>query len=158
MEPRIIQLEEQKLVGLYSQMSLVENSTTDLWKRFRKRSGRIQFRTSENFISLQHYPSGYFEAFKPSNTFVKWACVAVNRLECIPVDLDTMILTGGLYAVFDHQGSSADSQIFQYIYGEWIPNSKYHTADRPHFEVLGADYKVDDHTAKEEIWIPIQHA
>ncbi len=155
MKPRIIELEAQKLVGLTREISLVENSTAALWKRFRKRVGAVNYRTSQDFISLQHYPPGYFEEFNPSNTFIKWACVTVDRFGEIPLEMETMILSGGLYAVFDYKGSSADSRIFQYIYGEWIPNSKYRLADRPHFEVLGANYKANDPNAEEEIWIPI---
>jgi AraC family transcriptional regulator len=69
--------------------------------------------------------------------------------------MDCLSLTGGLYAVFYYRGSSADPSIFQYIYGEWIPKSHYQLDDRPHFEVLGTNYKSNDPTSEEEIWIPI---
>lgn len=45
--------------------------------------------------------------------------------------MGTFILSGGLYAVFDHKGLSNDSRIFQYIFGTWLPNSGYLLDDRP---------------------------
>jgi AraC family transcriptional regulator len=65
-------------------------------------------------------------------------------------------LQAGDYAVFNYRGSSADPRIFQYIYGEWIPNSEYVLDDRPHFEILGEKYKNNDPNSEEEIWIPIK--
>jgi len=65
-------------------------------------------------------------------------------------------LPGGLYAVFDYKGSSNDPGIFQYIFGTWLPGSEYDIDDRPHFEVLGENYKTNDPNSEEEIWIPIR--
>lgn len=66
------------------------------------------------------------------------------------------MLPKGLYPVFDYTGNSADPSIFQYIYGDWIPNSEYELDDRPHFEALGARYANDDPLSEEEVWIPIK--
>jgi len=55
-----------------------------------------------------------------------------------------------------YKGSSADNSIFQYIYGQWLPNSNYLLDDKPHFEVLGEKYKNNDPNSEEEIWIPIK--
>jgi AraC family transcriptional regulator len=70
--------------------------------------------------------------------------------------MESFILYGGLYAVFDYKGSSVDNRIFQYIYMNWIPNSEYQLDNRPHFEVLGEKYRNNDPTSEEEIWIPIK--
>jgi AraC family transcriptional regulator len=39
--------------------------------------------------------------------------------------METFVLEGGLYAVFDHKGSGEDHSIFEYIYGSWIPDSNH---------------------------------
>ena len=156
MEPIIKTLKEKKLIGMSMEMSIIDNKTAELWKTFRSRSGEVQNRISEDFISLQKYAPNHFDNFNPKNQFVKWACVAVVNFENIPSGMDTLILTDGLYAVFHYQGSSADPSIFQYIYGEWIPNSDYNLDNRPHFEVLGPKYKNNDPSSEEEIWIPIR--
>jgi AraC family transcriptional regulator len=156
MEPILKTLKEKKLIGISIEMSLVENKTAELWKTFRSSSGEVQNTISEDFISLQQYSPSHFKNFNPNNRFMKWACVAVANFENIPVEMNTLILSGGLYAVFHYKDSSADSGIFEYIYGKWVPNSDYNLDDRPHFEVLGPKYKNNDPSSEEEIWIPIQ--
>lgn len=154
MKPRIETQNKQLLVGMCTEMSFVDNKTVQIWKAFRSRIKDVQNRTSEDFISLQVYPKGYFDVFNPAATYVKWACVAVSNAEAITVEMRSLILPKGLYAVFYHKG--LDTSFFQYIYGEWLPQSEYDLDDRPHFEVLGPNYKNSDTNAEEEIWIPIK--
>jgi AraC family transcriptional regulator len=40
--------------------------------------------------------------------------------------------------------------------GTWLPGSDFVLDTRPHFEVLGDQYKNNDTTSEEEIWIPIK--
>ncbi|MGV6831399.1 MAG: GyrI-like domain-containing protein [bacterium] len=156
MNPRIEQLPQKTLVGLQMTMSLVQNKTGQLWGQFGPRIKEIPHRVSEDKISLQVYPSYYYQNFNPTNEFDKWAAVEVNTITELPEGLDTFILEEGLYAVFNYKGSSADTSIYQYIFNQWIPNSKYVVDDRPHFEVLGEKYRNNDPNSEEEIWIPIK--
>lgn len=157
MTPKIVTLEEKKLVGFSAEMSLMDNKTQELWKGFRQRSKEILNRSSDDFISLQEYPANYFQEFSPVKKYVKWACVEVEDFDSVPEGMSTLVLEGGLYAVFNYKGTAQNAQtFFQYIYGEWIPNSDYNLDDRPHFEVLGAKYKNNDPNSEEEVWIPIK--
>ncbi|SFR68356.1 GyrI-like domain-containing protein [Maribacter stanieri] len=157
MKPRIVELKSKQLVGLNQEMSLVDNKTFELWKNFRQRSKNILNKSSQDFISLQIYPKGYFETFSPAKRFVKWACVEVDDNKSISTDFQSLNLEGGLYAVFDYKGTAESAPaFFQYIYGEWIPKSDYILDDRPHFEVLSDKYKNNDPASEEEIWIPIK--
>jgi len=156
MNSRVEVLKDKVLVGQSVMMSLINNKTGLLWGQFAPRIKEIQNRISEDKISMQVYPLGYYESFNPNTEFEKWASVEVSDFENIPNEMKSFILKGGLYAVFDYKGSSADSSIFQYIYSEWIPNSIYVVDDRPHFEVLGPKYKNEDPDSEEEIWIPIR--
>ena len=88
--------------------------------------------------------------------FEKWAAVEVADLSTIPDGMEAFTLPGGLYAVFLYQGSSTDTSIFQYIFGELLPGSDYLLDNRPHFEILGEKYKNADPDSEEEIWIPIK--
>lgn len=156
MKARIENLTEKKLVGISSTMSLVDDKTSELWRNFMSRRSEITNYQTNDMISMQIYKSTYFTKFKPANEFEKWATVEVSDFDSLPNDMKTFILTGGLYAVFDYKGSSTDNSIFQYIFGTWIPDSKYLLDDRPHFEVLGDKYKNADPNSEEEIWIPIR--
>lgn len=156
MQPRIENLKEKKLIGKRIRMSLINNLTGRLWGGFMPRRNEIKNKLTSERISMQVYDSLYYEDFKPSNEFEKWATVEVTDFDIIPNEMESFALTGGLYAVFDYKGSSADNSIFQYIFMTWIPSSAYQLDDRPHFEVLGDKYKNNDPSSEEEIWIPIR--
>lgn len=156
MQPRIENLIAKKLIGNKIIMSIANNRTGQLWGQFAPRIKEIANRTSTEKISMQIYPSDYYLKFSPKKEFVKWATVEVHDFENIPLGMESFDLIGGLYAVFDYEGSSADNRVFQYIYGTWLPNAAYQLDDRPHFEVLGAAYKNNNPNSKEEIWIPIK--
>ena len=156
METRIETLAPKKLVGLHLSMSLVQNKTGQLWRQFAPRINEIGNRVTADKISMQIYPTDYYSAFSPARQFEKWATVEVSEFENIPKGMESFDLIGGLYAVFDYKGSSADTTIYQYIFSEWIPNSAFVVDDRPHFEVLGKNYKNNDPKSEEEIWIPIK--
>ena len=156
MNPRIEELAEKKLIGQSIKMSLHQNRTGQLWGKFAPGIREIKNRTSEEKISMQIYPPLYYKQFNPSTEFEKWAAVEVNNLDNIPNEMNSFILEGGIYAVFDYKGSSTDSSIFEYIFSKWLPNSMYEVDDRPHFEVLGSKYKNNDPDSEEEIWIPIR--
>jgi len=156
MIPRIEKLKEKKLIGQSIKMSLSRNKTGQLWGQFGPRIKEIENKLSPHKISMQIYPSSYYEEFSPNNEFEKWATVEVNDFNAIPNGMKAFTLKEGLYAVFDYKGSSADHSIFQYIFSKWLPSSVYQIDDRPHFEVLGEKYANNDVNSEEEIWIPIK--
>lgn len=156
MTPRFEQLNEKKLVGMRLAMSLVDNKTGELWRSFMLRRAQITNNLNTSMISMQVYSPNYFANFKLTNEFEKWATVEVQDFDHVPNDMLTYTLAGGLYAVFDYKGLSSDSSVFQYIFATWLPNSEFVLDHRPHFEVLGDNYKNNDPTSEEEIWIPIR--
>ena len=156
MEPRIETLQEKKLVGKRVMMSLANNTTAELWRSFMPRHGEITNKLTSDFISMSIYRPAHFVEFKPTNEFEKWAAVEVEGFENVPADMDTFILPGGLYAVFDYKGKSSDSSIFRYIFTTWLPGSQFELDARPHFEILGEKYKNNDPESEEEIWVPVR--
>ena len=134
--------------------SFAENKTAQLWQRFMPRRKEIANSLSSDLISMQIYPSNF--DFNPNTLFEKWAAVEVTDFSTVPDQMETFLLTEGLYAMFDYKGSSNDTRIFQYIYTEWLPNSSYQFDNRPHFEVLGTKYKNGSSDSEEELWIPVK--
>ena len=156
MIPRIETTSEKKLVGKRLTMSFPNYKMAELWGSFLPRRKEITNNLTDNFISMVVYKPTHFTDFKPTNEFERWATVEVADFDNVPNEMDTFVLPGGLYAVFDYKGLNTDNSIFQYILKTWLPGSDYILDNRPHFEVLGEKYKNNDPTSEEEIWIPIK--
>lgn len=155
--PRIENLRPKKLIGQRLTMTFSNNKTPDLWRSFMPRRKDIENAISPDLISMQVYDSSFsFSQFDMYAEFNKWAAIEVSDFEIVPEGMESFVLEGGLYVVFEYKGLSTDPSIFQYIYGIWIPNSEYQLDHRPHFEILGEKYKNLDPDSEEEIWIPIK--
>ena len=81
----------------------------------------------------------------------------MSSFENIPADFEPFVLSEGKYAVFEYKGNpNGGGEAFQYIFQEWLPNSGFLVDDRPHFEILGTEYKNNSDESEEEIWIPVK--
>jgi AraC family transcriptional regulator len=157
LKPTIIEIQEKKLIGKWRIMSMAENTTFDLWQSFMLQRQEIKNTIGKDLISLQVYNSvHYFDKFDPATSFVKWAITEVHDTETIPKGMEEFILQGGNYAVFKYKGLGTTPEVFEYIFGTWLPSSDYLLDNRPHFEVLGDKYQNNHPDSEEEIWIPIQ--
>ena len=156
MKPRIDTLEEKKIIGIRSSMRFADFKIAELWKTFLQRRKEISGNLTNDLISLVVYQPNHFTDFKPTNEFERWACVEVTNFNNVPAEMETFVLKGGLYAIFNYKGLNTDNSIFHYIYGTWLPTSDYVLDNRPHFEILGDKYKNNDPDSEEEIWIPIK--
>ncbi len=157
MHSRIETLPEKKLIGKRMVMSFSNNLTRDLWRGFMPRRKEIQNNIGTDLYSVQIYPPMFFRNFNPKTEFEKWAAIEVTDFGTIPTEMESFILVGGLYVVFDYKGAaSAAGSSYQYIHTEWLPNSSYELDARPHFDILGEKYKNDDPESEEELWIPIK--
>ena len=154
---RIESIDDKMLVGFRETMSLIQNSTADLWRRFMTRRNELKKTINADLLSLQIYTKDYFDNFDPTRNFEKWATAEVESFDSIPEGMDTLALNGGLYAVFPHKGPASDAKkTMQFTLGTWLPDSKYYLDDRPHFEVLGLKYCNNHPDSEEEFWIPIK--
>jgi len=156
MTPRIEVLGELKLVGLRMTMSISANKTRELWQNFIRRRKDISNTVGSTLYSIQLYDERYFKTFNPHSSFEKLAAIEVTNFDAVPAEMEAFTLPSGLYAVFLHKGAGATAPTtFNYIFSTWLPDSEYVLDNRPHFEVLGENYKNDDPESEEEIWIPI---
>lgn len=157
MIPKIVVLEERKLVGKKMKMTLASNKTFELWSSFMPKKKEVQHTVSSDMYSMQVYDDDFkMEDFNPTTEFVKWAAVEVASYETQSQEFETYTLPKGTYAVFVHKGPASTFQkTFHEIFNVWLPNSNFKLDKRPHFELLKPGYRPDDPNAEEEVWIPI---
>ncbi|WP_048641438.1 GyrI-like domain-containing protein [Cyclobacterium amurskyense] len=157
MQPKIVNIKDKHLLGISCRMSVNNNKTPELWKKFMSILHTISSNKPQEFIALQVYEASYFSsAFDPSKEFDQWACMEVENGKEIHQELTPFLLKGGLFAVFNYKGPSTDHSVFEYIYGTWIPESQFQLDDRPHFQVMGEKYSNNSPSSEEEIWIPLR--
>ncbi len=146
---------QKTLIGKQLKMSLANNLTGELWKSFSMDLKSLNLGENITKYSIQIYDNHlYFNAFNPNNTFTKWAAIEANQLNFLPDTMEYFTIPEGKYVVFPHKGTG--TEIFNYIFGEWLPKSDYQLDDRPHFEILGEKYKQGSEESEEEIWVPIK--
>lgn len=159
MQPEILLLKEKKCIGIKIEMSVADPKNHLLWGNFMPRRKEITNNITTDLLSLSVYQPNYFEAFKPTEIFTKWALVEVSDFNFVPNTMEPFTIESGLYAIFKHQG---DTQAFyktmHYIFETWLPNSGYELDNRPHFEILGAGYKNGAPNSEEDVAIPIKIA
>lgn len=157
MKPKITTLLEKKLMGCKQKMNYATYNPIPLWQRFMPRRKEIMNTVNTDLFSLQVFPAGFWEHFNPTIDFEKWAAIEVTNFDVVPAEMETLVIPGGWYAVFDYKGDGNDAPaFFESIFSDWIPNSAYVVDDRPHFEILGSKYKKGDPNSEEEVWIPIR--
>ncbi len=156
-EPRIEVIDEKILVGQRKTMSLIHNSTGELWASFMKTKNSITELDNATRYSLQNYPAQYFTNFNPSTEFEKWAAVEFLNEGEIPPGMELMKIPAGKYAVFNFKGNNKYApEVFRYIFQQWLPSSGLGLDDRPHFELVGEKYRNGQDNSEEEIWIPVK--
>jgi AraC family transcriptional regulator len=157
MNPRIETIQEKKLVGKKLTMSYANYRIGELWSSFMPRRKEITNNLSNELVSLVLYNSNHFNYFNPTNEFERWAAVEVEDFANVPAEMETFVLSSGLYAVFHYIGSSDGiASFYQNIFTVWLPKSEYELDYRPHFEILGEKYKNNDQLSEEDIFIPIK--
>lgn len=93
---------------------------------------------AHDFMIKQFVGIGYDDPdYTPANRCKYDACIVVNKDE-IPKNIpcNTKKIKGGKFAVFNFEGYKNDiSTAWDYIFREWLLNSNYIPADRPHLEM-----------------------
>ncbi len=157
MKSRTVIIEPKILLGMSQRMTLSDNQTKSLWKRFMPRRGEVLNRATNDYVSMQVYDPAAGAWFLPTTVFEKWAVVEVRSCDSIPEGMRRYDLAGGEYAVFEHKGPASDyPDSIRFIFGQWLPESDYELDQREQFEILPEEYDPVDAEAEEEIWIPIR--
>ena len=159
MTPKIVNIEDRKIIGVCLTTTLSANDTSVLWRNFMARHKEVSNRIGSHFYSLQKYPLDInAEKFTPKTEFERWAAVEVSSFDSVPHEMQKSVIEAGTYAVFIHKGPAAQfAETFNYIHTTWLPKSIYEIDDRSHFELLGDTYYGPyNPESEEEIWLPVK--
>ena len=152
MKAKMVSLPEKKLVGMHSKVRHQDHAhIAMLWQRFMPNHKRIKNRTTQDFIAVQHY-SDFNDFDKP---YTIWAAIEVSDAGALPEGMAALIIPAGDYAVFRHKGMNAP-ETYQRIMTEWLPSSGYAIDTRPHFQVMGKDYKNGSEDSEEDFYVPVR--
>lgn len=158
MQHRIENANDRLVVGIKTKMTIqtIQQETGILARQFMPRRHEVSSRIGTHVFSIQDYGNLNMKDITPQTTFEKWVGVEVSNIDAIPESIESYVLKAGMYAVFTYKGSIQDfPKCRQYIFQDWLPNSKFQLDNRAHFEVLPENYSKDLQNTEEEIWIPI---
>lgn len=154
MEPRVESRAPAMIVGTENVYKVDELDVLALWETF------YPFRNSIP-NKLGHDAFGIYRGFNQTNEGLKFTyscCVEVSDLKKVPEGMKRWQLDEKLYAVFEHRvGMQILNDTLRYIWGSWLPRSKYNYNPDVDFEVYTNqfDYRQPEKSIM-EIWIPIQ--
>ncbi|MEH6578972.1 MAG: GyrI-like domain-containing protein [Amphritea sp.] len=153
MQPEIITQPATKLVGIAAQYSNADLNLPKLWSAFRPYRDSIHNRISDDSFGIyESYEEGDDEI-----SFVYVCSVPVSSFDDIPEGMTARELPEQMYAKFTHRGSVAKlDQTLRYIWGSWLPKSKYDYVEKPDFELYLPGFNVADPNSELYLHIPIQ--
>ena len=100
---------------------------------------------------------GVYSDLDFNNNFTFAICYEINNLKDIPTDMYQNIIAPGNYAVFTAKGKMPEKLVntWHYIYGNWLPNSKYERNHGIDFELYNNAFMQTDYS-EVDIYIPLK--
>jgi AraC family transcriptional regulator len=145
------------LVGMRTTMSIAEDATAPLFRRFMPRRSDLHDRRGDGTHCVRIHPGTGPDAFAPTTRFEKWAAARVADDAAVPDGMERLAIPNGRYAVFVHSGPiQGFGASLAWIFGTWLRDAGEVLDDRPHFEWLPEGWRVDDPDAREEVWVPVR--
>lgn len=153
-KPKIKELKTKNVIYVNSIGDYGGQGTEDAWNAVCgfAENKRLFGRYTE-FIGISHDDPNVTDSEKLRYD----ACVAVDK-EILPEGrVGVKTIEGGKYAMFMHKGPySGFQELYDYIYGVWLPDSEFELRDLPCFEkYLNTPDKTKPVNLKTEVYIPV---
>jgi len=153
MEPTIKHRAAAQYVGTLNYYDLDNLDVLQLWSAFKPYRDSIPNRVGNHVFGLyrgfEQRDSGFHYSYS--------CCAEVSNLNSIPDGMTGWTLEEHSYAVFEHRvGLRALGDTLRYIWGSWLPKSKYEYSATIDFEVYTNkfNHQQPDKNAI-QIWIPV---
>jgi len=157
MNPKVRMMSAKTLVGHRIMVIAATDNPVLLWRPFKMKLKEIGNAHTDRFYSVQTFEGIDFSTFDANTEFTKWAAVEVSEVGNIPEEMQVIRMPKGLYATVVHYGTAAGfRKTTDFIYRQWLPNSKYDLDDRPHLTIMPQEYNPDDPNAAELVCVPVK--
>lgn len=159
-EPTIIDFPERKFIGLEIDMhSHLEGAQAivpllvSAWIKFNKRKAEIKNRINKNSYGIAKSEG----KFNEENMMRYMAAVEVDNFDEVPEGLTSYTITPQTYAIFKNVGlGDTTVHTITYIYGTWLPQSKYTRAAGDDMELFDSRFDMQSNESISEYFIPIE--
>ena len=152
MEPEIVARPEVKVVGIARQYQEEDLDIETLWSAFRPSLSQIT-----NRVGTEAF--GIYEEYREKEDSVgfNYICsVEVADFDGVPEGMITRTLPEHMYAAFRHQGPlSFLPETLKYIWGSWLPKSKYEYVEQPDFELYTPGTQTNDPERVVFLYVPV---
>ncbi|MGB1239153.1 MAG: AraC family transcriptional regulator [Pseudomonadales bacterium] len=157
LEPRIESRGPLKTVGVVNRYTHEDLNLSLLWSAFMPMASQIPNRVGKSFFGLYE---NYRENGASHTTEVAFSYVCSVEVEDFSEVPDTMVIReipAQLYAVFEHRAPLSElPATLAYIWGSWLPKSRYDYLERPDFELYPPQKITPDNPTRViELHIPI---
>ena len=151
MIPEIIEIPEKIIVGRNLTLAIDDYNVFPLWKQFRNEQ------SSNSLMGVDLYAIQQYAEWPPKSAITHWAGMEKKDGVKYPEEWLIHRLSGGIYARFIHRGTQAEfPKTMAMIFTEWLPSSPYHyDSSRAQFQIMSADYVMNDPESEEFVFIPI---
>ena len=153
MEPTIVNREAIKTVGIAMRYNNDDLDLKKLWSAFKPYKDTIPNRDGADLFGIyEEYQEG------TDSTEFTYVCSAkVFDYSDIPEGMVARDIEAQLYARFEHKGPIASlDNTLKFIWGSWLPKSKYEYVEKPDFELYGPGFCDSDPGNILQIFIPIK--
>lgn len=154
-EPRFEYRPAFDVIGMYLENTMDSNAIMQLWTDFFKAYHKIPHKIKDGQYGITSMSADYNPETQTGYRYT--VGVAVTSIKKVPNGMITHNVPAADYAVFEHHGLVSDIEnTYNYIFGEWIPQSDYITTNHDVFEFYGKDFKHNSEKSVMEIWVPVQ--
>ncbi len=158
--PRILDLPERKFIGLEIDMPSHLVGAEKLvpllvgtWQNFNKRKNEIKSRIGKSSFGIAKS-----EGMHNEEDMMRYlSAVEVSDFDVVPEGLSTYTIPPMKYASFKNSGlGDTTVHTISYIYGTWLPNSKFKRAKGDDMEVFDHRFDMNSSDSISEYFIPIE--
>ena len=152
-KPDIVTRPAMKVVGRAHHFVDRDLSLKTVWSGFKPEMDMVPNRIGQHGF-------GIYEAYYESGTevgFTYWCAVQVSDFSDVPNGFQSRDIPEQQYAVFLHKGPLPQlHQTLKYIWGSWLPKSKYDYVNSPELEIYPEHYVGTRADAQLKLLIPVR--